>query len=64
MEVHADNETGTLSKEVKASPVQLVKLGTKAELLGKELPGSMDFVGSGPVGIRGVLELCGCCDLE
>lgn len=62
MQAHADNEMGTLSKEVKASLVQLAKLGTKAKLLGKEFPGSMNFVGSGPMGVHGVIELCGHYD--
>lgn len=53
---------GTLSKEVKSSLVQLVKLGTKAKLLGKEFPDSTDFVGSGPMGVHGVIKLCGHCD--
>lgn len=35
MQVHTDNEIGTLFEEVKASLVQLEKLGTNGKLLGK-----------------------------
>lgn len=50
----------TLPRKTKFSVVQLVKLGTKVKLL--EFPSSMDFIGSGPMGIHGVIMLCGHCD--
>ena len=62
MQVHADDEMDIFSEEVKVSLVQLVKCGAKANLLGKEFPGSVGFIGSGPMGIRGVIKFHGRCD--
>lgn len=49
-------------KKVNVSLVQLAKPGTKVKLLGKEFPSSMDFIDSGPMGVHGVIRLCGHCD--
>lgn len=52
----------TLPEKVEVSLVQLVKLGPRVILPGKEFPSSMNFIGSGPMGVRGVIKLCGHCD--